>query len=80
MLDVARTGKTTDPLLIDINLARLMNRHALTSIGWWEVGQFDQTTLDYFAALDSQLPAMQSGIARIEQTKAKIREQLKRRQ
>lgn len=79
MLDIARTGRTTDPLLIDISLARLINRHALTAIGWWEVGQFDQTTLDYFTALSTQLPLMQSGIAKIEQTKSKIREQLKRR-
>lgn len=79
MLDLARTGRTDDPLLIDIHLARAINRHALTTIGWWEVGQFDQTTLDYFYALNSQLPAMQSGIAKIEQTKAKIKEQFKSR-
>jgi len=79
MLDLARTGRTSDPLLIDLNIARAINRYALTAIGWWEVGRFDETTLDYFMALNAQLPAMQSGIAKIEGAKAKIREQFKSR-
>jgi len=79
LLDVARTGQTTHPLLIDISLARQMNKHALTHIGWWEVGKFDQMTLDFFSALNNQLPIMQSSIAHIEKSKNEYRNLFKRR-
>ena len=64
--------------MIDLSLAQKMNQSAFINIGWWEVGQFDNVTLDYFMALSNTLPTMRAGINKIEHAKQKYREEFKR--
>ena len=61
-------------MLANLLLARRINTQCGGAlVAPWDVGQLDYTWLDLFEMLETQLPAMQKGISKIEQRKAEIR-------
>mgnify|MGYP001573983309 CR=1 FL=1 len=74
MLGLAKGSGTNNPHLAAILMAQRINRLCAGAIVEpWRVEQLDETWLDAFAALDTQLPRMREGISRIEARKAEIR-------
>jgi len=69
----AATGRTSNRVLQNIMLARSINSFCRTTLGPWDVGQLDEEHIEMFLALSTQLPQVQAGISRIEQSKAAIR-------
>lgn len=74
-MDVARTGKTSHPILKDSMVARAINRYTGSTIGFWDVGQLPETVIDLFVALENQLPVAQAGVEKIKATQDNIRRQ-----
>lgn len=59
-------------------MARVINHYNGSSIGFWDVGGFDETTIDLFLALNNQLPSARAGIQKIEAAKQKYFAQLRK--
>ena len=68
--EIAKTGRTTDPLLARIGLARSINQFSGGAIiSPWQVDELDEAWLDTFRVLADELPTMQKAYARIESVK-----------
>ena len=74
MLMLSMTGKTGWEPLVNIELAKRINL-ALGGpfVSPWDVGQFDDATIDIVTGMIRDLPSMQKGMGEIEQIKQRIR-------
>lgn len=65
IFSLAQTGGTWDADIGDVLIARRINQVCGGAvIAPWEVGQLDDTTIDLYTAMSTDLPQMQSVLKR----------------
>jgi hypothetical protein len=77
LLQIARQGSTTHPLLARVFLAQKINRVCATTIGPWDVDGLPDTFIDAIKALDTDLAEMKRGFEQVAAAQARIRARYK---
>jgi hypothetical protein len=78
LLQIAKQGTTSHPILARVFLARMVNRACGTTIGPWDVDELPDVFLDALRALELDLGEMERGLAQVKEAQARIRARYKK--
>jgi hypothetical protein len=76
---MVQQGRTSDPLLGRVMLARRINHFCGTAIGPWDVDDLPDVFIDAINALDSDLTEITSGLEKVRGVQNRIRRQHERK-
>lgn len=78
LLQIAKQGSTTHPLLARVFLAKMVNKTCGTAIGPWDVDDLPEVFLDAVRALEMDLAEMERGLEQVREVQARIRARYKK--
>lgn len=76
---MVQQGRTSDPLIGRVMLAKRINQYCGTNIGPWDVDELSDEFIDAVTALDTDLTQMTDGLEKVREVQQRIRQRYVRK-